>query len=84
MQLLPFLMIELEITAFFERDMLESYLQEFMWKDRFSKSPFDFICSHIILLINMLYVVYDACKIDTIYVNVNISSYKFLLKLHNA
>ena len=47
MQLLPFLMIELEITAFFERDMLESYLQEFMWKDRFSKSPFDFICSHI-------------------------------------
>ena len=47
MQLLPFLMIELEYHRFFERDMLESYLQEFMWKDRFSKSPFDFICSHI-------------------------------------
>ena len=73
MQLLPFLMIELENHRCFERNILESYLQEFIWRDRFSKNQFDFICSHFA---NQ---VYDSCKIDTIHVNVNISSYKFIL-----
>ena len=56
MQLLPFLMIELENHRFFERNILESYLQE-----EFSLyGGTDLVKLHLILfvpilLINMLY-----------------------------
>uniref|UniRef100_A0A0P4WJT7 ISXO2-like transposase domain-containing protein n=1 Tax=Scylla olivacea TaxID=85551 RepID=A0A0P4WJT7_SCYOL len=30
-----------------KRDMLSSYLQEFMWHDRFSKNTFEKLCEHI-------------------------------------